>query len=325
MKTRIIQTRFWDDEFILDLEPNAKLIFLFFITNSRIGLTGAFECPERTVSFLTGVEINQLKEIKKTLEDKFFFFNSWILAKNSIKYNNYSSNSKQKMAYMQEYQNLPEEIKKQLPRFEVDEYVADYKISKGKKVHRELAEKVLNRKLLEDEVVHHIDKDPSNNSLENLAVMPKSQHFLLHKEELLLEDTTYILLSEYSESTQNTKDKNKSIKTKNKKQNTGEGGVGETVAVLESNHMQDSEFKQTFDDFVKMRSEKKKPVTPTNRVAMLKKLDTYEITEAIAKLKQAIENGWQGFDFPVRQDNKSSPAQQNSPPTLYGKPLLVIN
>lgn len=55
----------------------------------------------------------------------------------------------------------------------------------GKKVreHRWLMEQVLGRKLLPTEHVHHIDKNPLNNELDNLVVMDGSEHIRMHRME----------------------------------------------------------------------------------------------------------------------------------------------
>lgn len=55
-------------------------------------------------------------------------------------------------------------------------------------MHRKIAEKILNRKLTFNEVVHHIDCDGQNNSLENLIVMSRSDHRKFHS--LLTEQKT---------------------------------------------------------------------------------------------------------------------------------------
>jgi len=47
-------------------------------------------------------------------------------------------------------------------------------------LHRRIAEKLLGRKLTYNEVVHHIDENPNNNSLDNLMVMSRSIHGKLH-------------------------------------------------------------------------------------------------------------------------------------------------
>lgn len=50
-------------------------------------------------------------------------------------------------------------------------------------VHRELMEKHTGRKLTSDEVVHHIDGDPTNNSISNLQIKTASDHARDHRPE----------------------------------------------------------------------------------------------------------------------------------------------
>ena len=51
----------------------------------------------------------------------------------------------------------------------------------GTHIHILVAEKVLNRKLRKGEIVHHIDEDRKNNSIENLAVLPSQNiHAKIH-------------------------------------------------------------------------------------------------------------------------------------------------
>lgn len=45
---------------------------------------------------------------------------------------------------------------------------------------RILMEKKLGRPLTDDEVVHHIDRNPENNDISNLVVLSKSEHCRLH-------------------------------------------------------------------------------------------------------------------------------------------------
>lgn len=46
--------------------------------------------------------------------------------------------------------------------------------------HRLAMQEYLGRKLKPDEVVHHIDRDKTNNNLDNLVVMTRSEHTALH-------------------------------------------------------------------------------------------------------------------------------------------------
>lgn len=49
--------------------------------------------------------------------------------------------------------------------------------------HRFIMEKYIGRKLLSNEVVHHIDKNILNNSIDNLLLLTKSEHTRLHNAE----------------------------------------------------------------------------------------------------------------------------------------------
>lgn len=51
---------------------------------------------------------------------------------------------------------------------------------KRKCLHRAIVEEYIGRQLTEDEVVHHIDGNRSNNDISNLMVMTQSKHAKLH-------------------------------------------------------------------------------------------------------------------------------------------------
>lgn len=62
--------------------------------------------------------------------------------------------------------------------------------NKGRGVHVVMIEEKIGRKLNADECVHHIDGVPSNNSLDNLALMTRAAHAKLHRyQEMVLGKT----------------------------------------------------------------------------------------------------------------------------------------
>jgi hypothetical protein len=54
---------------------------------------------------------------------------------------------------------------------------------KRKRAHRVIMERHLGRKLLDTEEVHHINRNPLDNRIENLQVMNRLDHIELHKKE----------------------------------------------------------------------------------------------------------------------------------------------
>ena len=194
MKTRILHTKIWHDNKFAEFSINGKLLFLFLISNEYVGLTGVYEISDRMISFYTGLTVDQITEAKKEFGDSFIFDDGWVVIKNHNKYNNYLSNSLQKKAYMKEYSRLPKLLQVYVDEVESEPYAEQYQKNNGVYKHRLIVEKILGRKLLDTEVVHHIDKNPKNNALDNLAVMSKEVHVLLHKGKIDLSDKRIILV-----------------------------------------------------------------------------------------------------------------------------------
>lgn len=55
--------------------------------------------------------------------------------------------------------------------------------NKGRGVHVVVMEGLIGRRLVNGEVVHHIDGDKGNNSIENLMLMTRSEHTSLHRQQ----------------------------------------------------------------------------------------------------------------------------------------------
>ena len=59
--------------------------------------------------------------------------------------------------------------------------------------HRHIMEQHLGRALMEDEEVHHKDKNRSNNSIDNLELMTKAEHRSHHARERVANGTHHFL------------------------------------------------------------------------------------------------------------------------------------
>lgn len=121
MKTRIIHTKIWTDSTFVDLTKNGKILFIYLISNDRIGLTGAYEISNRILSFNTGLSLEEIIEAKKELDKPFIFQGEWVVIRNHNRYNNYAANKLQKKAYIREYNQVPKDLQKYLMKIEATE------------------------------------------------------------------------------------------------------------------------------------------------------------------------------------------------------------
>lgn len=113
-KQRSVNTRFWEDYYVSQLDPIEKLLFLYFITNSRTGLCGAYEIPLSMVAGETGVDRDMVRKIvdRFTAEDKIKYIDGHVIIKNYGKH--IKPNPSIMVAIGREKNALPEQVIKEL-------------------------------------------------------------------------------------------------------------------------------------------------------------------------------------------------------------------
>lgn len=86
-KLRSINTKFWDDSYIIELETKEKLLFLYLLSNPLTNLAGVYEITFKKISFDTGLELKEVKEIFSKFEKdkKIIYSNGFIIIKNFLK------------------------------------------------------------------------------------------------------------------------------------------------------------------------------------------------------------------------------------------------
>jgi len=86
-KKRYIDTKFWSDNYIIELAPLEKYLFLYFISNEHTNLCGFYELPLRIMAFETGLDQVALKKMLAKFEkdSKVLYKEGWLIIKNFIK------------------------------------------------------------------------------------------------------------------------------------------------------------------------------------------------------------------------------------------------
>ena len=84
IKLRSVDTHFWDDNYVIDLDPIEKLLFLYLITNSLTNLAGIYEISLRRIAFDTGIDKDMILRIIDRFADdaKVFYKNGFIVMPN---------------------------------------------------------------------------------------------------------------------------------------------------------------------------------------------------------------------------------------------------
>lgn len=109
----MIETKFWSDSYVSNLNPKEKLLFLYLLTNSYTNVAGIYELEMKYIVLETGLKKKEIEKIiqKFSADDKIFCVKGFFWVKNFRKYQNFG-NSKIKAAIENILSKLPDEIRK---------------------------------------------------------------------------------------------------------------------------------------------------------------------------------------------------------------------
>lgn len=87
-KNRIINTKFWLDDYIQGLTQKEKLLFLYFLTNPYTDISGVYEIPISHICLETGMNRDEFEKIliKFQQDCKIFYENGWVYIRNFAKH-----------------------------------------------------------------------------------------------------------------------------------------------------------------------------------------------------------------------------------------------
>lgn len=89
----MVSTAFWSDNYVADLDPTEKLLFLYLLTGDRSTLGGIYELPTKTMAVETGIETEMVKKILARFEEdgKIKYQDGWVVIKNFLKHHEQGS------------------------------------------------------------------------------------------------------------------------------------------------------------------------------------------------------------------------------------------
>lgn len=109
-KYRVVNTRFWDDPYVAELNPTEKLVFLYLLTNALTTIGGVYELPLKRAAFDVGLPVKELKSVFEKLErdGKVVWQDGWVALVNFVKHQ--SLNPKVRRGIEIEHEKAPPEL-----------------------------------------------------------------------------------------------------------------------------------------------------------------------------------------------------------------------
>lgn len=111
-KLRSVNTHFWQDNYIIDLDPIEKLLFLYLLTNPQTNMLGIYELHIRRISFDTGIDKDMVLKIfdRFSRSNKAKYKSGYVILQNFIKHQSYNGNME--TSAIKSWKELPLDIRK---------------------------------------------------------------------------------------------------------------------------------------------------------------------------------------------------------------------
>ena len=111
---RSVSCSFWMDDWVEQLNPSQKLLFLYLLTNPSSNILGIYKISLQRISFETGLDKTTLEKALKGFETdrKVFFMEGYIILVNHLKHQ--SLNPNMKVNIYNDYKELPNTLKDNL-------------------------------------------------------------------------------------------------------------------------------------------------------------------------------------------------------------------
>jgi len=92
-KHRYINTHFWKDNYIINLDPTEKLVYLYLLTNPLTNIAGIYEIHLKEIANDTGIIKDIIDTILKRFErdNKLKYCGGYVIIKNHLKHQDFKS------------------------------------------------------------------------------------------------------------------------------------------------------------------------------------------------------------------------------------------
>lgn len=95
-KQRYISTSFWDDEWVQELDPSEKFLYIYLLTNPLTNIAGIYKITKRRIVFDTGFNQDTIEKILKRFshDGKVHYRNNYMIITNWTKHQKLKTKNK---------------------------------------------------------------------------------------------------------------------------------------------------------------------------------------------------------------------------------------
>jgi len=113
-KSRIVNTKFWTDSYVEQLNPTEKLLFLYCLTSPQSNLLGIYEVSESRIRFETRIPLETIRKgFERFAKDKkIYYYHGFIIIPTFLSHQKLNSNMK--IGVTKLIDDLPEWLKQEL-------------------------------------------------------------------------------------------------------------------------------------------------------------------------------------------------------------------
>lgn len=106
----MVNIRIWHDTWFRSLSPNARLLFLFLISNKNTHVSGYYEIQLTDMEMQTNLNKKQVAGALKELAPKVLYLENWVCIKNYLRHQNLANNQKVNIAVEKYLKSVPESV-----------------------------------------------------------------------------------------------------------------------------------------------------------------------------------------------------------------------
>lgn len=106
----MVKTEIWDDEWVFDLSRDAKLLYVFFITNKNTEISGFYKIALHEITMYTKFSKEEIKKLLKELEPKVYYVDGWAIVAKYDEHQNVKNNPKVQISIEKYKEKIPTHI-----------------------------------------------------------------------------------------------------------------------------------------------------------------------------------------------------------------------